>query len=115
MNYIKTLGKGKKAKPMNFDKDDSRVLLYTGIEQKSRVYFSFAEIEQILNHFKDKDWFPLSNDQTGKKIKENGLGAFLQKHLNKPPKNASHIAAYLFYSKNLDVRYDNRFIELKFI
>lgn len=112
MIQIKTLSKGK---PMSFEESNSGVTLYTGAEQKSTVSFSLSEIEQILNYFQDKGWFPLSNDQTGKDLLPNGLGYFVLNNLHKLPKNASHIAAYLCHIKKLEYRLNGIAVELKIV
>lgn len=108
-----TLARGGRARQFGFVEEDGGITFFTGKDFGSEVYFTNEEIESITSHFQGKGWFPLSNDQTGKNLKENGLGAFLKTELDKSPKNASHVAAYLVLKEKLDYRDDSNFLEFK--
>lgn len=110
MIIIQTLSR---RKDFGYVENEGGVTLFTGKNFESTICFSLGDINKLLYYFRDKDWFPLSNDQTGKTLKENGLGSFCISALNKLPKYASHIAAYLCNIGKLECRNSNGFFELK--
>ena len=113
MENIYTLARGGRARLFGFKEETDGITICTGKNFCTVEFFTNGELEEILNHFQGKGWFPLNNDQTGKDLKENGLGAFFKDTLKKVPKYASHIAAYLVKKGKLHYRDDYGFLEFK--
>lgn len=112
MNELSTLSKDKRAKLFRYEEREENVTFFTGKVFSTKLSMSNTGLDNIIKHFKGKDWFLLSNDQTGN-CEPNGFGAFLISQ-NILPKFASHIAAYLVAKKRIEYR-TKTYIELKVV
>lgn len=104
MEQAITLAKGGRARAFAYVKKDESVLFFTGRSLTTRYEIKNSVLEDLVNHFRTHDWFPLGNACNN--IKPGGLGAYFQDVLKLPLRNASHVAAYLVEESRLTFCYD---------
>ena len=109
-----TLGKGRKAKKFWVDSSEKGIRVRTGPQGKTCLCLEHLKINECIEHFRKRDWFPLGNKID--EVKENGLGEYFLENLKKSPKFASHFAAVLVKQRRFICRYgEHNRIELKVV
>lgn len=109
-----TLGYGNRAKPFWASIDENGIIVFTGPEGKTALYLKHKVVEQCLEHFRGRGWFPMGNNVTS--ITPGGLGEYFREKLLKSPKFASHFAAMLVDQNRLEYRYGKRnMVELRVV
>jgi hypothetical protein len=71
------------------------------------------QIDACFHHFKDRGWFPLSNNVEAGKRDPTGLGEYFSRHLKVGANFASNFAALWVHEGHLAYRKDGRTIMLR--
>jgi hypothetical protein len=103
MEEIKTLSYGANAKKFEAEILGDHIKIIMGPTKQTMMKFKVKDIDRIIAHFQDRDWFRF--DGSMEKTTPGGLRHFFEMELKRPPKLASHVAAWMVYKELLEHRY----------
>jgi hypothetical protein len=113
MEEIKTLSYGANATKFEAEIYDGNIMIIMGPTKGTLMKFKVSDIDRIIDHFKDRDWFRF--DGSMEKTTPGGLRHFFEAELKRPPKLASHVAAWMVHKRLLEHRYtgNRNVVEMK--
>lgn len=112
---IKTLSFGANAAKFEVDVIGNELTITMGPTKQTMMKFKISDIDRIIEHFEKRDWFRFAGSM--EKTVPGGLRHFFKKELKRPPKLASHIAAWMVHNGLLELRYsgNRNIVELRVI
>lgn len=106
MEQIKTLSYGANATKFDAEIFGDNIKIIMGPTKRTSMKFKVSDIDRIIAHFKDRDWFRF--DGSMERTTPGGLRHFFEMELKRPPKLASHVAAWMVHKGLLEHRYTGK-------
>jgi hypothetical protein len=103
MEEINTLSYGAKATKFDAEIFEDNIMMIMGPNKRTLMKFKVSDIDKIIAHFKDRDLFLF--DGSMENTTPGGLRHFFETELKRPPKLASHVAAWMVRKGLLEHRY----------
>lgn len=103
MEEIKTLSFGTKAVKFEAETIGGNLVIIMGPTKQTQMKFKLSDVDRIITHFKDRGWFRF--DGSMERTIPGGLRHFFETELKRPPKLASHVAAWMVHKGLLEHRY----------
>jgi hypothetical protein len=103
MEEIKTLSFGANAAIFEAEVVGEYIMIIMGPTKQTLMKFRLSDVDKIIAHFQQKDWFRF--DGSMERTIPGGLRYFFETELKRPPKLASHVAAWMVHSGLLEHRH----------
>jgi hypothetical protein len=103
METFKTLSSGANAAIFEAEVVGEYIIIKMGPAKLTTMKFKLSDVNKIIAHFKSRDWFRF--DGSMERTVPGGLRHFFETELKRPPKLASHVAAWMVHKGLLKHQY----------